>query len=85
MPWKRGTGSLEVELSSLQGWAERVDLDLYGPNGDTGEIGVARRERAKQEQHELEMAKLYSIIKWLFVVAGSGLGLEIARAFGWIK
>lgn len=42
MPYRRGTETVEVELSRLQSWIELADPDLYG---DGKEIGVIREHR----------------------------------------
>jgi hypothetical protein len=30
MPWERGEGSVEVEMSRIQGWIESTDPELHG-------------------------------------------------------
>jgi hypothetical protein len=36
--WERGTASLPIEVSRMQSWIERADLELHGPNGDEGMV-----------------------------------------------
>ena len=36
MAYKRGSGTVNVELSRLQDWAENTDVDLYGEYGQRG-------------------------------------------------
>lgn len=49
MAFKRGTGSVQVELARLQSWTESTDVDLYGAgNGDLGVIREHRDDRAER-------------------------------------
>ena len=43
MAYRRGDGTVEVELARLQSWAEGTDVDLYGRDGD--DLGVIREHR----------------------------------------
>jgi len=45
MPWQRGEGSLEVELSNVQSWVEAIDPKLNG-NGRKGLIEQFWEDRA---------------------------------------
>lgn len=74
MPWKRGAGSVEWELSRVQEWIEDHDLELHG-DGSDGNLGVIKK-----------LDKLYTIGSvglWMFgsgtLVSLATLGLLIYR------
>ena len=55
MPWKRGTGSVEVELSNVQSWIEQTDRVLNGENGEKGLIRTFQTDKDKQAQRDEDM------------------------------
>jgi hypothetical protein len=38
MSWKRGERSTDYELARAQGWIETTDIELHGPEGDSGVV-----------------------------------------------
>jgi hypothetical protein len=49
LAYRRGRGTVTVELARLQDFAERVDGDLYGSNGQKG-IVEEYQERSMREE-----------------------------------
>jgi hypothetical protein len=46
MSWKRGEKPTDYELARLQDWTERADIELHGPEGDTGIVAEWRDFKA---------------------------------------
>lgn len=63
MAFKRGTGTVQVELARLQFWAEETSVTLDGQNGD---IGMVREWRDFKSQREA----MDKFIKVGFLVLG---------------
>ena len=81
MPWKRGTGSVEVELSNVQSWIEQTDRVLNGENGEKGLIRIFQTDKDKQAQRDEDMMRLFKIIVWVFgPTSALGLLLSLLRA-----
>jgi hypothetical protein len=67
--WKRGNGTVQVEIANLQSWVERTDEELYGTDGeDIGMIQEWRDDRAARRA-------LRSYIKAAVVAGGLVVGV----------
>lgn len=61
MPYRRGSGSVEVELSKLQSWVEQSDPILFGTGGeDRGLVREHQDDRQERKVLEKEHAKAQS-------------------------
>lgn len=38
MSWERGEKSTDYELARVQAWIEVTDIELHGPEGETGTV-----------------------------------------------
>ena len=86
MPWKRGKGTVEVELANVQSYIETVDPILYGQNGNPGMIREFYDDRAKRIQHDEDMRVIRRLVLWLISPsAGLTLIAEVLRVFKLVK
>lgn len=55
MAFRRGSGTVNVELARLQSWVEQADPDLYGDDRTKGVIKeheeIMMREATEKDQH----------------------------------
>jgi len=86
MPWRRGNGSVEVELASVQTWIETNDPVLNGRNGDKGLTRDFYDGKAAADQRAKDLSLLFKIGAYIIGPASVGtLFLSIARALNWIR
>ena len=81
MTWRRGTGSVELELSRAQQWIEDIDPVLRGDGSNPGLIRSYQKDKDKQEQRDEDLLKLLKLIAWIGPVAVASLAMNILRAF----
>lgn len=81
MSWKRGDGDTDLELSKVQSWIERADIDLYGPDGDSGIVTDQKNQKARKAQRDEDLGKVYRIVGWVGVGSIISLILSALRAF----
>lgn len=72
MAFKRGSGTVNVELARLQSWVEQADPDLYGSPGKKGVIeeheemmmsqAVANQQSAKTTQRLVTLCAIFGAI-----------------------
>ncbi len=80
MPYQRGSGPIEVEVSRLQSWTETADIDLYGRDGrDLGVIREHRDDRESRKTREEDDRKYNRRI--LALVAALGTAAPILIKF----
>jgi hypothetical protein len=78
MTWKRGSQSVEVELSRLQEKAESWSEDL---DGEAGLIRLFREERAERKG----TMKIFQGLAWVFAaLIGAQAFLDVAKGLHWI-
>ena len=71
MAWRRGNGSVDIELANTQSWIEGADTDLYGQNGDPGMIRLFWADRAAREQREKDREQwMNRRVMWITVIGG---------------
>lgn len=71
MSWKRGTGTVEVELSNVQSWIETVDPELCGQNGNPGIIRMVRETKAAQDQKDKDREQwMNRRVQWITIMGG---------------
>lgn len=75
MAWRRGTGSVEVELSRCQDWIETNDSELNGHNGDKGVI----------RDYWESKASLKGAMAVLIFFGGGDFIIQILRLIGIVK
>lgn len=68
MAFRRGTGSVEVELARLQSWVENADEDLYGKG--EGDVGVIQEHRDTRTQMKT--------LIWIVGLFGGGIPTILA-------
>jgi len=86
MSWKRGKGSVEVELANVQSYIEMVDPDLRGDGkGDPGVIQIVRAGQNKKEQHDEDLGKVFKLLGFIGFGALSTVVIEILRMFAVVK
>lgn len=62
MSWKRGKGTVEVELANLQSYVENIDPDLRGDGNDPGVIAIVRENEAKKKQRDKDNRWMLALI-----------------------
>lgn len=71
MSWKRGNGTVEVELSNVQSWIEAVDPDLNGQNGNPGIIRMVRENKAALDQKDKDREQwINRRVQWITIIGG---------------
>lgn len=75
MPWRAGTGSVEMELRRTQDWIEENDVELNGQNGDKGVI----------REHREDRSFIKGALGVIIFFGGGNLVLQIIQALHLIK
>lgn len=71
MSWRRGTGTVQVELSNVQSWIEATDPELNGQSGVPGIIRIVRETKAAEDQKEKDREQwINRRVQWITIMGG---------------